>query len=131
MLQSLAGSTFDSSQLVLTACMGYQNVNEIRLQKLRNKHRHAVINVVEERTKGLQGWGDSQDLASKLYNFKHEPKSLSIEIDKQNSGDLSHSGSGRSTNADEVLISWTGDMEIDGVPDLQDQVASSLHLPSL
>ncbi|KAG8645182.1 rab GTPase-activating protein 1 isoform X3 [Manihot esculenta] len=122
LLQSLAGSTFDSSQLVLTACMGYQNVNEIRLQKLRNKHRHAVINVVEERTKGLQGWGDSQDLASKLYNFKHEPKSLSIEIDKQNSGDLSHSGSGRSTNADEVLISWTGDMEIDGVPDLQDQV---------
>ncbi|KAF5467191.1 hypothetical protein F2P56_017043, partial [Juglans regia] len=25
LLQSLAGSTFDSSQLVLTACMGYQN----------------------------------------------------------------------------------------------------------
>lgn len=27
LLQSLAGSTFDSSQLVLTACMGHQNVN--------------------------------------------------------------------------------------------------------
>ncbi|XP_020208211.2 carabin-like [Cajanus cajan] len=31
LLQSLAGSTFDSSQLVLTACMGYQNINETRL----------------------------------------------------------------------------------------------------
>ncbi|KAE8702569.1 putative plastid-lipid-associated protein 12 [Hibiscus syriacus] len=28
LLQSLVSSTFDSSQLVLTACMGYQNVNE-------------------------------------------------------------------------------------------------------
>jgi anthranilate/para-aminobenzoate synthase component II len=28
LLQSLAGSTFDSSQLVLTACMGYQAIGE-------------------------------------------------------------------------------------------------------
>ena len=28
LLPSLAVSTFNSSQLVLTACMGYQNVNE-------------------------------------------------------------------------------------------------------
>ncbi|XP_057989459.1 uncharacterized protein LOC110645444 isoform X2 [Hevea brasiliensis] len=90
LLQSLAGSTFDSSQLVLTACMGYQNVNEIRLQELRNKHRAAVITAVEERKKGLQAWRDSQ-------------------------------GSG-STNADEILINWTGEVEIDGVPELQDQV---------
>ncbi|KAG8651250.1 hypothetical protein MANES_07G105500v8 [Manihot esculenta] len=64
LLQSLAGSTFDSSQLVLTACMGYQNVNEIRLQELRNKHRPAVIAAVEERTKGLQAWRDSQGSGS-------------------------------------------------------------------
>ncbi|KAF2318619.1 hypothetical protein GH714_009396 [Hevea brasiliensis] len=87
LLQSLAGSTFDSSQLVLTACMGYQNVNEIRLQELRNKHRAAVITATN----------------------------------KQTSGDLSRSGSG-STNADEILINWTGEVEIDGVPELQDQV---------
>ncbi|XP_048231330.1 TBC1 domain family member 8B [Ricinus communis] len=120
LLQSLAGSTFDSSQLVLTACMGYQNVNEARLQELRNKHRSAVIAAVEERTKGLQAWRDSQGLASKLYNFKHDPKSMLIET-KQNGGELSRSESG-STNADEVLISLTGDMEIESVPDLQDQV---------
>ncbi|KAH9612910.1 hypothetical protein KSS87_001762 [Heliosperma pusillum] len=43
LLQSLAGSTFDSSQLVLTACMGFQNVHEARLQELRDKHRPSVI----------------------------------------------------------------------------------------
>ncbi|KAF2295874.1 hypothetical protein GH714_034746 [Hevea brasiliensis] len=121
LLQSLAGSTFDSSQLVLTGCMGYQNVNEIRLQELRNKHRPTVIAAVEERTKGLQAWRDSQGLASKLYNFKHDPKSMLVETNKQSGGDLSRSGSG-STNSDEVLISLTGDVEIDSVPDLQDQV---------
>lgn len=42
LLQSLAGSTFDSSQLVLTASMGYHNVSEVRLQELRNKHRPAI-----------------------------------------------------------------------------------------
>ncbi|KAI4385711.1 hypothetical protein MLD38_003705 [Melastoma candidum] len=33
LLQSLAGSTFDSSQLVLTACMGYQNVHEKEIRR--------------------------------------------------------------------------------------------------
>lgn len=122
LLQSLAGSTFDSSQLVLTACMGYQNVNETRLQELRNKHRPAVIVAIEERSKGLQAWKDSQGLASKLYNFKQDPKSMIIETKKaERNGDLSRSESG-STNADEILISLTGDGELDSVPDLQDQV---------
>ncbi|OMP08090.1 hypothetical protein COLO4_06786 [Corchorus olitorius] len=128
LLQSLAGSTFDSSQLVLTACMGYQNVNEKRLHELREKHRPAVIAAVEERSKGLQAWRDSQGLASKLYNFKHDPKSMLMEtnktgrlVDSQANGELSRSASG-STNADEVLISLTGDAELDAVPDLQEQV---------
>ncbi|XVF23736.1 hypothetical protein REPUB_Repub13aG0065300 [Reevesia pubescens] len=128
LLQSLAGSTFDSSQLVLTACMGYQNVNEKRLHELREKHRSAVIAAVEERSKGLQAWKGSQGLASKLYNFKHDPKSMLMEtnktgqlVDSQTNGDLSRSESG-STNADEVLISLKGDAELDAVPDLQEQV---------
>ncbi|XP_048139814.1 rab GTPase-activating protein 1-like isoform X5 [Rhodamnia argentea] len=83
LLQSLTGSTFDSSQLVLTACMGYQNVNEKRLQELRNKHRAAVRATVEERSKGLRAWRDSQD---------------------------------------GIVISLTGDLEIDSGPDLQEQV---------
>lgn len=123
LLQSLAGSTFDSSQLVLTACMGYQNVNEDRLKELRNKHRPDVIAALEERSKGLQAWRVSQGLASKLYNFKNDPKSMLIDRTKgtQSNGNLSRSESG-STNADEVLISLNGDGEIDSVPDLQDQV---------
>ncbi|XP_052204506.1 uncharacterized protein LOC127809611 isoform X6 [Diospyros lotus] len=64
LLQSLAGSTFDSSQLVLTACMGYPNVNETRLQEMRNKHRLSVIAAVEERSKGLRVWRDSQGSGS-------------------------------------------------------------------
>ncbi|KAF5467190.1 hypothetical protein F2P56_017042 [Juglans regia] len=128
LLQSLAGSTFDSSQLVLTACMGYQNVNETRLQDLRSKHRPAVISTLEERSKGLQVWRDSKALASKLYGFKHDPKSMIIEANKTEqlddtptNGNLSRSDSG-STNADEIVISLTGAVEIDSVKDLQEQV---------
>ncbi|KAK8691681.1 hypothetical protein V6N13_075181 [Hibiscus sabdariffa] len=128
LLQSLAGSTFDSSQLVLTASMGYQNVNEKRLQELRERHRPAVITAVEERSKGLQAWKDCQGLASKLYNFNHDPKSLLMEtnktgqlVDSQANVDLSCSESG-SMNEDKVLISLTGEAELDDVPDLQEQV---------
>lgn len=116
LLQSLAGSTFDSSQLVLTACMGYQNINEIRLQQLRNKHRPAVIAAIEERSKGLKAWRDSKGLASKLFGFKHDSKT------EQSDDGLSRTESG-STNADEILISLTGEGEIDSGPDLQEQVA--------
>lgn len=137
LLQSLAGSTFDSSQLVLTACMGYQNVSETRLQELRNKHRPAVIAAVEERAKGLQAWRkDSKGLASKLYSFKHDPKSMMIETKKaqrltqmRTNGDLSRSESG-SSNADDILVTLTGDVEIDSLPDLQEQVAYIFATPS-
>ncbi|CAE6076305.1 unnamed protein product [Arabidopsis arenosa] len=122
LLQSLTGSTFDSSQLVLTACMGYQNVHEIRLQELRSKHRPAVIAALEERSKGLQAWRDSKGLASKLYNFKQDPKSVLVDgkVSLSN-GSLSRSESG-SSNADEVLVSLTGDGEVDSVQDIQAQV---------
>ncbi|XP_010427242.1 PREDICTED: TBC1 domain family member 10B [Camelina sativa] len=122
LLQSLTGSTFDSSQLVLTACMGYQNVHEIRLQELRSKHRPAVIASLEERSKGLQAWRDSKGLASKLYNFKQDPKSVLVDSKPSlANGSLSRSESG-SSNADEQLVSLTGDGEVDSVQDLQAQV---------
>lgn len=123
MLQSLAGSTFDSSQLVLTACMGYQNVHEIRLLELRSKHRPAVIAALEERSRGLQAFRDSKGIASKLYSFKQDPKSVLVDSSKASliNGSLSRSESG-SSNADEVLVSLTGDVEVDSVQDLQAQV---------
>ena len=114
LLQSLAGSTFDSSQLVLTACMGYQNINEVRLQELRNKHRPAVIAAIEERSKGLKALRDAKGLVSKLFEQSNNVQVL---------GNLSRTESG-STNADEILISLTGEGEIDSAPDLPEQVNS-------
>lgn len=124
LLQSMAGSTFDSSQLVFTACMGYQDVNESRLQELRSKHRPAVIAAFEERLKGLQAWRDSKDLASRLYNSKQDPKSVLLNFSKASlsNGSLSRSESG-SSNADDVLIGLNGDGEMDYFQDLQGQVA--------
>ncbi|XP_010554563.1 PREDICTED: TBC1 domain family member 8B-like isoform X2 [Tarenaya hassleriana] len=123
LLQSLAGSTFDSSQLVLTASMGYQSVQESRLLEMRGKHRPAVIATLEERSKGLQAWRDSKGLASKLYGFKQDPKSVSVDSSKVSltNGNLSRSES-ESSNADEVLVNLTGDGEVDSVQDLQAQV---------
>ncbi|KAK1421256.1 hypothetical protein QVD17_23448 [Tagetes erecta] len=117
LLQSLAGSTFDSSQLVLTACMGYQNVNEERLQELRNKHRPAVQAALEERSKGLNMLRDSQGLASKLYGFKENKTE-----NKLTNGGLSRMSS-ETSSVDELCLGVSGDLEINSVPYLQEQVS--------
>lgn len=128
LLQSLAGSTFDSSQLVLTASMGYHNVSEVRLQELRNKHRPAIRAAVEERSKGLRALRDSQGLASKLYGFKRDPGTImdtnvSDQLaDTRTNGDVSHAHSG-CANVNGFVMGMAGDVEIDSVPDFQEQVA--------
>ncbi|XP_055800634.1 uncharacterized protein LOC129870076 [Solanum dulcamara] len=128
LLQSLAGSTFDSSQLVLTACMGYQNVNEARLEELRNKHRPAVKAAVEERFKGLRVWRDCQGLASKLSSFEHDPGSVIVgttETDKKTDEVMNDDASGPDTasaNVDELHMNLNGNVEIHSAPDLQEQV---------
>ncbi|KAL7265181.1 hypothetical protein ACSBR1_003023 [Camellia fascicularis] len=123
LLQSLAGSTFDSSQLVLTACMGFLSVTEDRLQDLREKHRPAVIEAVEELSKG-QVSKNSKGLATKLYSFKHDPgtqkKDANAEVESGD-GDISHLES-RSPNLDDFLSGITTETEVDSVPDLQEQV---------
>lgn len=121
LLQSLAGSTFDSSQLVLTACMGYQNVNEARLEELRNKHRPAVKAAVEERFKGLRVWRDCQGLASKLSSFEHDPGSVIVgttETDKKTDEVMN---SDASNYVDELHMNLSGNVA-DSAPDLQEQV---------
>uniref|UniRef100_A0A6N2L9W7 Rab-GAP TBC domain-containing protein n=1 Tax=Salix viminalis TaxID=40686 RepID=A0A6N2L9W7_SALVM len=120
LLQSLAGSTFDSSQLVLTACMGYLAVTEARLLELREKHRPAVLVVVEERSKGGRIWKDSKGLASKLYSFKHDPGSL-VEEKKVSEGDKSLLES-HSSNLDDFLSGLSVDSEVDSLPDPQEHV---------
>lgn len=127
LLQSLAGSTFDSSQLVLTACMGYLAVTEARLQELREKHRPAVLVVVEERSKRGRVWKDSKGLASKLYSFKHDAGSV-LEEKRATEGcvnpnaDRKGTHEPRSSNLDELLCGITVESEADSVPDLQEQV---------
>ncbi|KAL1061618.1 hypothetical protein V6Z11_D13G024800 [Gossypium hirsutum] len=128
LLQSLASSTFDSSQLVLSACMGYENVNEQVLLELREKHRSVVKAAVDERLRGLQIWRESQGRASKLYGFKQDSKSALRKtnktgelVDSKTNGDLSRSKS-ESMNADENLLCLTRDAKSDSVPDLQQQV---------
>uniref|UniRef100_A0A5B7BBC2 Putative TBC1 domain family member 8B-like isoform X3 n=2 Tax=Davidia involucrata TaxID=16924 RepID=A0A5B7BBC2_DAVIN len=128
LLQSLTGSTFDSSQLVLTACMGFLTVTEDRLQELREKHRPAVRVVVEERSKGGRVLKDTKGLASKLYSFKHDTGPLVEETntkaelgDKLTDGDISRLKSS-SSNLDEFLSGLTIDSEVDSLPDLQEQV---------
>ncbi|GLT79297.1 hypothetical protein SLA2020_507900 [Shorea laevis] len=120
LLQSLTGSTFDSSQLVLTACMGFLAVTEARLQELREKHRPSVLVVVEERSRGGRVWKDTKGLATKLYSFKHDPGSL-VEEKKavEGHGDASNLVK-RSSNLDELLSGLN--LEIDSLPDLQEQV---------
>lgn len=130
LLQSLAGSTFDSSQLVFTACMGYLAVTEAKLQELREKHRPSVLEVVEERSKKGRVWKDSKGLASKLYSFKHDPgplveekkasKGANMAVDEDQLQLESHS-----SNLDELLNSLNVDSEVDSLPDLQEQVAFS------
>ncbi|KAG5608808.1 hypothetical protein H5410_020089 [Solanum commersonii] len=122
LLQSLAGSTFDSSQLVLTACMGYQNVNEARLEELRNKHRPAVKAAVEERFKGLQVWRDCQGLASKLSSFEHDPGSVIVGTTGTDKKTDEVMNSDASSYVDELHMNLNGNVETDSAPDLQEQV---------
>ncbi|KAI3447633.1 hypothetical protein Pfo_004298 [Paulownia fortunei] len=128
LLQTLAGSTFDSSQLVVTACIGFLTITEDRLQELREKHRPAILAAVEERARGGRVFKDPKGLATKLYSFKHDPESIVKENkteagsgDKIDVGEISDLDS-HSANLDEILKGMTVDSEVDSLPDLQEQV---------
>lgn len=121
LLQSLSGSTFDSSQLVLTACMAYQNVQETRVLELRDKHRPAVKASLEERSKGNKAWKDSQGLASKLYSFTKDPGSVITGSDKPEQSDMHMNGDMSPLDSSSV----NGDEERDPVKVLKEQVVFS------
>lgn len=129
LLQSLVGSTFDSSQLVFTACMGYPLVTEARLKELRDKHLPSVLVVIEERSMKGRALKDSKGIATKLYSFKHDRGSL-VEESKTTEesvavADASVQLASRSSNLNEMLNSLNVDSELEALPDPQDQVASS------
>jgi len=129
LLQSLTGSTFDSSELVFNACMGFLNVTEDRLEELRVKHRPSVLGIVDERTKGNRISKNSKSLARKLYSFKHEPPTLIKEANMHeglegNLNNAARSTTKSSVDFDELMYSLNIDSEIDSMPDIQDQVVS-------
>ncbi|XP_057549441.1 uncharacterized protein LOC130827666 isoform X1 [Amaranthus tricolor] len=129
LLQSLTGSTFDSSQLVLTACMGFLTVTEARLEELRTKHRPSVLGIIEENSKGSPVSQSSKSIASKLYSFKHDAQSLIKDpnTNKGFDGNLINSMGSKvnssPSNFDELMCDLSIDSTINSVPDLQEQVA--------
>uniref|UniRef100_A0ACD5XNW4 Uncharacterized protein n=1 Tax=Avena sativa TaxID=4498 RepID=A0ACD5XNW4_AVESA len=123
LLQSLAGSTFDSSQLVLTACMGFQSLKEMGLRELREKHRPEIIAAMVERSKDRNSWKDKKGLATKLYSFKHDPSSVCPQVDSKDEADgLQVNGNPGSTSLGNYLIGSALDNEVDQGIDLEDQV---------
>eukprot|EP01018_Ginkgo_biloba_P009564 Gb_37890 [translate_table: standard] len=126
LLQSLAGSTFDSSQLVLTACTGYQAVDESRLQELRVKHRPKVLAAIRERSTELHIWRNNQGAKPKLsnYNLKEDAtgaKEKTVELTKQYPGgdsDCLQSGSFEQKGFNGLVE----DNDESSVADLQEQV---------
>ncbi|CAM0872615.1 unnamed protein product [Alopecurus aequalis] len=123
LLQSLAGSTFDSSQLVLTACMGFQSVKEMGLRELRKKHRPEILAAMEERSKDRNSWKDKKGLATKLYSFKHDPSSVCPPVDSKDGADgLQVNGDSGSTSLGTYLTSSALENELDQGIDLGEQV---------
>ncbi|TKV96748.1 hypothetical protein SEVIR_9G449600v4 [Setaria viridis] len=125
LLQSLAGSTFDSSQLVLTACMGFQSIREMGLQELRKKHRPEILTAMEERSKDRNSWKDKKGLATKLYSFKHDPSFVCSPVKSKEGADgLKLNGDTGSANL-ETYLSTSSMLEndLDQGVDLQDQVS--------
>ncbi|KAI3677113.1 hypothetical protein L1987_86737 [Smallanthus sonchifolius] len=127
LIQSLLGSTFDSSNLVVTACISFSDVTEDTLQILRQNHRPDVIAAVEERTKGEHLRKSSKGLATKLYSFKQEREPLVRELsmkqgfrDKRSDKDsmdlMSPLKRAESSNIEPF------NAKIDSLPDIQDQV---------
>lgn len=128
LLQSLTGSTFDSSQLVFTACIGFLSVTEARLEELRSKHRPSVLGIIETRNKEKQ----LSKVASKLYSFSHR-QSLRKESSrkepkrKESLGGKLNGWTGSIAklspdNFDEFMCALSIDSESDSVADLQEQV---------
>ncbi|KAL8214451.1 hypothetical protein R6Q57_003900 [Mikania cordata] len=127
LLQSLLGSTFDSSNLVVTACISFSDVTEDTLQNLRQKHRPDVIAAVEERIKGEHLRKSSKGLANKLYSFKHEREPLVRELsikqgirDKRSDRDSSDLMSPLKRDVSYNLEPINE--KVDSLPDTQDQV---------
>ncbi|CAI9268107.1 unnamed protein product [Lactuca saligna] len=121
-MQSLVSSTFDSSNLVVTACISFSYVTEDTLQQLREKHRPDVIAAVEERKRGDAIRKDPKGLATKLYSFKHEPKPLVRQPSMKQGLTNDNTNLNTAPKPDDSLNIAAMTTEVDSLPDFQDQV---------
>eukprot|EP00253_Pinus_taeda_P027465 PITA_27465 len=101
LFQSLAASTFDSSQLVLTACTGYQTLDETKLQTLQEKHRPKILAVIHERSTERHSSGHSQGATSKLCDNDLNKAAISVEQKILESPNLRHEGASNCN-----LVNW-------------------------
>lgn len=107
--------------------MGFLAITEARLHKLREKYRPSVLEVVEERSKKGRVWKDSKGLAMKLYSFKHHSSSLVKETistgrPEDVAADADASDLENSSCLEDLIGGLAVDLEVDSLPDLQEQV---------
>jgi hypothetical protein len=80
MLQSMGEATFDSSQLVLAACLGFSDVHEDRLEQLRNQHRPSVLSALHERSLELHLWHSTNGVAAKTGSLVDQTVGRSLPL---------------------------------------------------
>jgi hypothetical protein len=68
--------SFDSSQMVLTACIGFQSVREMGLQELRKKHKPEILTAIEEQSVWASFCHYHVGSPSGCYSSSNRPSSL-------------------------------------------------------
>ncbi|CAM6049589.1 unnamed protein product [Sphagnum compactum] len=126
MLQSMGEATFDSSQLVLAACLGFHDVHEDRLEQLRNHHRPSVLSALHERSLELHLWRSKNGVATKAGSLVEQVVGGSLPFRNpliSLQAKLGHFEPASESNSDVSLLGLgLNDDEESGRVDLQEQV---------
>ncbi|CAK9220937.1 unnamed protein product [Sphagnum troendelagicum] len=126
MLQSMGEATFDSSQLVLAACLGFHDVHEDRLEQLRNHHRPSVLSALHERSLELHLWRSKNGVATKAGSLVEQVVGGSLPFTNpviSLQAKLGHFEPASESNSDVSLLGLgLNDDEESGRVDLQEQV---------
>ncbi|KAI5059405.1 hypothetical protein GOP47_0025724 [Adiantum capillus-veneris] len=138
MLQSLVSATFDSSQLVLTASVGYQMVRESHIQQLREKYRPKVEAMFSEQSMRRKSFGPIS-FSSRFLECDKTSDADAEPISKKSSGQsLSMQAAGVNGGADALLENcgsyassveieracWSTDIAQDGFVDKRTMLAN-------
>jgi len=134
MLQSMGEATFDSSQLVLAACLGFHDVHEDRLEQLRNHHRPSVLLALHERSLELHLWRTTNGFATKTGSLVDQAVGgtpmIPMTSVQAKLGHVSEPGSGSDLDVSFQKFNFRDDEEAGSV-DLQEQVKQCDPTPTL